>query len=272
MAKKPENLFVGTTSWIYEGWRNIVYFRPYRSKKEFKEKCLVEYFNNPLFDFVEIDHTYYSYPTRSAMDKINAQIPAGKKAILKITNTISRDGDDFLSSETFKREFLSAFSEDFLKKVLWFHLQFSRMQKPIKELIRSLSSFVEMVGVRISVEFRNPEYLTIFEKLQYHNIVPCLNHWTWMSSLQDQFSLLDRVKVPEIYVRLLTPQNVTYEDAVKQFYPYNHIKFRQEIARNALIQSLRAHKNTTFFVAVNNRFEGCAPLTIADILELLNAS
>ena len=36
-----KNVFLGTSSWKYPGWRGLVYQQDYASEKEFKQKCLL---------------------------------------------------------------------------------------------------------------------------------------------------------------------------------------------------------------------------------------
>src|SRR5581483_9955767 len=72
-------LRLGTSSWAYEGWRGIVYHRPY-SKSRFAQDCLAEYAacqpaGRPLFRTVCIDHTFYRPGGPDQLAHYAAQVP-----------------------------------------------------------------------------------------------------------------------------------------------------------------------------------------------------
>jgi hypothetical protein len=64
--------------------------------------------------------------------------------------------------------------------------------------------------------------------------------------------------------RLLTPLGVSYEEAVKNFSPYNEIKHvntkMREDTRRLIRRGTELGKDV--YILVNNRCEGNAPLTI----------
>jgi len=51
-----KHVYVGTSSWKYEGWKDFIYRTPYKSEKAFAETCLAEYATH--YHTVGIDHTY----------------------------------------------------------------------------------------------------------------------------------------------------------------------------------------------------------------------
>lgn len=63
----------------------------------------------------------------------------------------------------------------------------------------------------------------------------------------------------------------TYEAAVEQFSPYEEIKERLGDARDAAARLLESsiRKKKMIYLYFSNRLEGCAPLTINDILEMI---
>jgi len=76
---------------------------------------------------------------------------------------------------------------------------------------------------------------------------------------------------PFIVSRLLTPLGVSYEEAVRQFSPYNSIK--EEIPQMRLDALRLARrgiaKNVPTYILVNNRLEGCAPATVQALTALI---
>ena len=82
------NIFVGTSSWRYEGWLNQIY-TPERyqthgkfSKKKFQEECIQEYAET--FSVVGADFSFYSIPERTFWTKVFAAAPTNLKWSLKV--------------------------------------------------------------------------------------------------------------------------------------------------------------------------------------------
>jgi len=82
-----------------------------------------------------------------------------------------------------------------------------------------------------------------------------------MPSLLDQHEALGQsFPAPFTVLRLLTPRNMKYHDAVKAYEPYNKLvkplpQMRTDTVKltsQAMTQEIRGH------VLVNNRSEGCA--------------
>ena len=70
-------------------------------------------------------------------------------------------------------------------------------------------------------------------------------------------------------MRLLTPLGMTYEHAVRTTRPYNRLvrplpEMRADVVR-LIRQGTAEHREV--FVLVNNRAEGCAPLTIQALVD-----
>jgi hypothetical protein len=70
-------------------------------------------------------------------------------------------------------------------------------------------------------------------------------------------------------MRLLTPPQVAYKDALEAYFPYTRIMKPLPEVREALIDSLNEalKSSTPGYVFVNNRLEGASPLTIEQILD-----
>ena len=64
--------------------------------------------------------------------------------------------------------------------------------------------------------------------------------------------------------RILVPPGVPYEQAVERFRPYDRVLAPREDMRRDLVRLVRhiTEAGADAFILVNNRSEGCAPLTI----------
>lgn len=68
--------------------------------------------------------------------------------------------------------------------------------------------------------------------------------------------------------RFLTEPGVGYETSVEKYSPYTEVKKRVDEARTAAAKLLEASfvKKKLSYLYVNNRLEGCAPLTLAGMV------
>jgi uncharacterized protein YecE (DUF72 family) len=120
-----EKVFIGTSSWKYEGWLNQIY-SPERyftkgrfSAKRFEQECLAEYAE--IFPIVCGDFAFYKFPTANFWRKLFAQAPAPFQFAFKVPEEITlpffprlprygpRAGSanpNFLSPETMRSQFL----------------------------------------------------------------------------------------------------------------------------------------------------------------------
>ncbi len=74
------NIFVGTSSWKYSGWKGLLYDEAryvYRSKfaeSRFERLCLTEYAE--VFKTVCVDAAYYKFPDQRYLEGLVAQVPS----------------------------------------------------------------------------------------------------------------------------------------------------------------------------------------------------
>ncbi|MCC6139640.1 MAG: DUF72 domain-containing protein [Nitrospira sp.] len=129
-------------------------------------------------------------------------------------------------------------------------------------------------GPAYAIEVRNPAILSprYHDILRAHGVAHVYNHWTAMPPLSEQHRKLEGTFTASFTVlRLLTPLGLAYERAVERYAPYNRIvqsqpRMRQETI--ALVKQARAEGKSSY-VLVNNRSEGCSPLTVQALLEAL---
>jgi hypothetical protein len=86
-------LFVGASSWKYEGWLNRIY-SPERyltkgrfSSKRFEQECLIEYAET--FSIVCGDFAFYQFPTPAFWKKLFDQVPAPFQFAFKVPEEIA---------------------------------------------------------------------------------------------------------------------------------------------------------------------------------------
>jgi hypothetical protein len=125
-----------------------------------------------------------------------------------------------------------------------------------------------------AVEVRTPALLgpRYYNMLKANRVAHVYNHLYGMPSLAEQHDALGRsFSAPFTVMRLLTPRNMAYHDAVKAYQPYQRLvrplpNMRKDTIRlidQAVGDRVRAH------VLVNNRSEGSAPLTVQALVDQL---
>ncbi|RMG41445.1 MAG: DUF72 domain-containing protein [Candidatus Dadabacteria bacterium] len=293
----PANIRFGTSTWTYRGWQGIIYYRDYKSEKDFKVNSLREYAECPLFRTVGIDSTFYKPPKESLLADYASMLPGGFKWCSKVWERITipkypnhqRYGEfagtrnpDFLSADLFIKKVIAAYSSSKIRRFNGpFIFQFPSIAKSImsaEAFFEQLESFLSKLPpeFKYAIEVRNPEFLRpdYFRVLNAHGATHCFNHWTRMPALREQMRAAadaGGLSAQFFVARLLTPLGVSYQQAVERFKPYSEIKAPNPAMRldAASIVRRAITRNCEAFILVNNRSEGNAPMTINGIIELL---
>jgi uncharacterized protein YecE (DUF72 family) len=288
------NIFIGGSSWKYEGWLGQIYNRSrYQvkgrySKKLFESTCLREYAET--FPTVCGDFAFYQFPTPEFWERLFQLTPEGFRFAFKCPEQITcrifpkharygpqagTDNAAFLDAEMLKQMFL---------RLLWRHRTktalvifefgaFSPRAFPdVSHFLDRLDPFLAALppGFRYAVEVRNPEFLQpdYFQCLRSHRVAHVYNAWAKMPELRQQIAIPDSVTADFIVSRALLRAGRSYEDAVATFAPYTEIKDPNPETRDALRILIERSKEEQrmAFLYVNNRLEGNAPMTIVSLV------
>ena len=285
---RQSNIYLGTSSWKYEGWLGMVYNQHYPSKKTFRERCLAEYANH--FPAVGVDSTFYQFPGDRLVEGLDALTPGHFRFGFKATQEITihtypdhprygerkgQNNPNFLNADLFARRFMEVVGR-LGAKLGPIILQFGALPLPIIEdgsFLRRLDDFFTQLpeGYRYASEIRNRRLLgdDYFHVLRRHGVAHVHSSWSWMPPLGDQLALAKSFTADFFVMRLLTPPQLAYQDAVETFFPYTRVRRRLPDLRGVLIKHLKGAILSNFpgYIFVNNRLEGAAPLTIAHVLE-----
>lgn len=289
------HLKLGTSTWAYEGWQGLVYTTPY-PKGRFKRGCLAEYARyryrgRALFQTVGLDQTFYRPPTPTQLAQYAEHVPPGFDMCSKVWEEITiprfaaqprygakagQVNPRFLDADLFVEQVLAPYGQAFREHTGPFIFEFQRTGVEPEEFLPRLDRFLGHLPLEYSyaIEIRNAgilgsDYQSILHK---HRVAHVYNHWTYMPPLAEQHKrLAEAFTAPFVLLRLLTPLKVRYEDAVKMAEPYNRIvqplaDMRADTIR--LVRQAVGDKRQTY-VLVNNRAEGCAPLTIQALVDQL---
>lgn len=285
----------GTSSWAYEGWQGLVYHRTY-PKSRFSQDTLAEYAayrvqGSPLFSTVGIDHSFYRPASAKQLAHYTAQVPGEFRFCQKVWEEITvpayanlprygakagKPNPRFLDIGAFRELVLQPALEGLGQKLGPFIFEFQRWGLDPAVFLQQLDRFLEQLprGPAYAIEVRNPAILDprYYDILRAHAVAHVYNHWTAMPPLSEQHQkLTGTFTAPFTVLRLLTPLGLAFEKAVERYAPYDRIVLPQPRMRQdtvALVKQAEADGRSAY-VLVNNRSEGCSPLTVQALLETL---
>ena len=285
-----ENIWIGTSSWKYEGWVGQIYTRERYvtrgkfSKSRFEAECLAEFAET--FPAVCGDFSFYQFPSPDFWRKLFTGAPPALKFGLKIPEEVTvevfprharygpragQQNPSYLNAEALKALFLEPL-EPYRNRIGPLILEFGARSTTPREFAASLDAFLKQLPgtFRYAVEVRNREFLQplYFDTLRAHQAAHVFNAWTRMPQLHEQFAMEAAFTTDFTVTRALLRQGRPYEEAVKQFAPYEKTQDENPEARKALRDLLRRMKEErkAAYVFVNNRLEGNAPATIEAVV------
>ncbi len=279
-------LYFGTASFAYEGWKGIVYHDRYR-EATFRVDCLREYVRHPPFRTVEFDFPFYRPPDEAQLSRYAARLPPGFPVVSKVWEEITmprfpelprhsgRAGaanPRYLDARAFCEEVLPPYEKAFAGHTGPFVFEFPTEWQPTPErraeFLAGLDAFLGRLPPThpYAVEIRTPAYFTrdYFDVLRRRGAAHVFNWWTRTPALLEQWEAAQPIPAGFSVTRILVPPGLPYEEAVRRFRPYDRILAPREDMRRDLVRLIRhvTEAGADAFVLVNNRAEGCAPLTI----------
>jgi uncharacterized protein YecE (DUF72 family) len=294
-ALAGRGVYFGTSSWKYEGWLGSIYSeRKYQtrgklSKTKFDENCLSEY--AATFPTVCGDFAFYRFPSAEYWARLFEATPDDFRFGFKVPEDITvatwptharygtragQTNSSFLDPQVFERHF-ARLLRPYGDRVATLIFEFGTFNKTTfsnpEQFMARLDPFLAALpdGFRFAVEIRNPEYLvpSYLEMLSSRNVAHVFNAWTRMPTLDDQIQLSTAFTADFTVVRALLRKGRSYEQAVKEFEPYELTQEPNEETREAIRQIARRsiQAQRPVFLFINNRLEGNAPMTIEAVVD-----
>jgi uncharacterized protein YecE (DUF72 family) len=296
-ALAREGVYIGTSSWKYEGWLGMIYspekylryFKagpPKHQKGRFEKTCLAEYAQT--FKTVCLDAGFYQFPNPKTMEGYLSQVPEDFKMSLKVTEdltvrrfpNIARSGaragqmnEHFLNPDLFVASFLGPL-QHYKGQIGTLIFEFGHFHPGDWERGRDFVTALDDFFGRLprdwdySVEVRNPNLLhpEYFDVLRRHRVAHTFNSWARMPPVNEQLTMPGSFTSDFATARFLLTPGRDYQQAVDAFSPYNQTKEPNADARAALIDLLltpaKPGRPGRRFLYVNNRLEGNALWTI----------
>jgi len=294
-ALASEHIYIGGSSWKYEGWLGQIYSREWYlsrgkfSRKLFEAECLREYAET--FPTVCGDFAFYQFPSVEFWSKLFRQTPADFRFAFKVPEQITckvfpthpryaaqagQENEAFLDAAMLREMFLRPL-EPHREKTALLIFEFGAFGRSsfrdLGEFLDRLDPFLAALlrEFRYAVEIRNPGFLEkdYFACLRGHGVAHVYNAWSKMPELRSQMAIPDSATADFLVCRALLRRGRSYEDAVATFAPYTEVRDPNPEARDSMRVLIgRARENREFlFLFVNNRLEGNAPATILSLVE-----
>jgi uncharacterized protein YecE (DUF72 family) len=290
-ASLPDLIHLGTSSWTYPGWRDLVYSQDY-PKTGAGHRMLEEYARFPLFRTVGIDSTFYRPPTENTLRRYADALSPGFPCLSKVWDRITihshseprnpghagERNPDFLNADRFLAEVLDPYLTHFGDHLGPFIFEFQAVHRDDRmtpqRFADRLDDFFNRLptAARYAVEVRNAEFLhpAYFAVLREHGVGHVFNSWTRMPSIGKQLALADSLTAPFIVARALLRPGRAYQAAVDSFAPYDRVQDVNPEMRGDLVRLIETGLDARIpaYLLVNNRAEGSAPHTIAAVAEM----
>ena len=306
MQRLPSSIRLGTSSWNFPGWRGIVWSRG-SGLDHLAADGLAAYSASPLFRTVGLDRNFYRPLSASAFAAFARQVPEDFRFLVKaprdVTDPYLRNDRGiptgpnplFLDVHAAAERFLGPVRMGLGKKCGPLVFQFSplphselRTTESRVALIEKIGAFLNALqapgaGLLLAAEFRNYELLTprMMKRLREAGVRPVIGLHPAMPGIRRQTEALRfmdaggedagdwRMKGPLI-VRWSLAAHRFYDTAKAAWTPFDAIHAADPATR-ALIASLivrAARSGKESYLAVNNKAEGCAPVTVRKIAEI----
>ena len=284
-------IFIGTSSWKYEGWLGQIYSRERYlsrgkfSQKHFEAECLTEFAET--FPIVCGEFSFYQFPTAEFWKKLFANAPARLQFALKVPEEVTVEtfprharygaragkvNESYLNAEIFRTLFLDLL-EPYRARISCLIFEFGARGASSRDFVGQIVPFFDLLPAtfRYAVEVRNRDYLIdpYFDALREHQTAHVFNAWTKMPPLCEQIALPGAFTADFTVVRALLPAGLAYENAIVKFAPYDKIQDENPEGRRALREVIRRmqEERRSAYIFVNNRFEGNSPETIRAITD-----
>ena len=285
----PATIRLGTSSWSFPGWEGLVYDRS-APQTTLSSEGLPLYSRHPLLRTVGVDRTYYRPMTTAQFADYAAQVPEPFRFLVKAHEycTLAGFGDHprygtrrgqtnrlFLDRTTRPQEVVGPFTDGLKGKAGPLLFQFSPQDYAERtgsgSFVERLYRFLDRLprGPVYAVELRNtdlftPEYV---DALSAVGACHCLNGHPGMPPIREQATLAQPERSRALVVRWMQARHLSYQAAKHKYAPFNHIVDADPTSRRAIASLCldSSRRQQPSYVIVNNKAEGCAPLSIVQL-------
>ena len=247
--------FLGCSGWSYDGWKRSFY------PQDLDNKYWLSYYSK-IFDFVEIDSTFYRIPSKFMVNNWDKRTPDNFRFAVKFPKVITHDK----RLKDVKKEIERFYDvmEPLYDKILVFLIQLPPSLQIAEglDLIRNLQYQLDP-SFRYAIEVRHHSW---FNELFYNYIKEKKYCLVW--SQQDIVITPPVVTTDFIYLRLIGDRSINEKD----FGIINKDRTKEmEIWSKILEDDDRKVKDLNMaIIAANNHYAGFGPMTAKLFAEMMN--
>ncbi len=304
-AALPTRLHLGTSSWSFPGWNGLVWDGEY-TETSLARHGLAAYARHPLLRGVSLDRSFYRPLAASEYARYAAQVPAHFRFVVKapalVCDALVRAEDGrgqtsnpaFLNHELALNQFVAPALEGLGPKIgaLVFqisplpHAWLARVPDLIERIGALLASLPPLQATApdgvLALELRDAAFLApehaprlarALRAARTHNAVTyCLGLHAKMPPIEDQLPLLRALWPGPLVCRWnLHRQHGAYgyEAARRSYAPFDALVDPDPHTRAALARVIAGTTGAghAAYVSINNKAEGCAPLSVQALAE-----
>jgi len=284
-ASLPRGLRMGTSSWSFPGWEGLVWGRSY-PQGVLARDGLGAYASHPLFRTVGVDRTWYAPVGADVFARYARQVPGDFRFLVKAPAVLltpargrGADTDRYLNPAFALDAWIDPVRRGLGEKVGTLLLQFPPFppedRRDPEQLADALDRFFAALpkGLPYAVELRHRSGLTrpYAQVLARHRVHHCLNVYPGMPTLSTQDRVAAATGMPGRIVRWMLHPGFSYQQAKEAFAPFQQLAAPQDDVLNDLVDVLHPvlQSDEAALVIVNNKAEGCSPLTIQRLARAL---
>ncbi len=289
----PERLYLGTSSWAFEGWRGLV-FAQTAPKSKLSRHGLTAYAQHPLFRSVGLDRTFYAPISGSDFAEYAGMVPDQFRFLVKAhelcTLPVFRSGGryaqrqgevnpSFLDPAYAIDQVVRPYLDGLQAKVGPLLFQFPPLSPTAvggpQRFAERLQHFLAALprGPLYAIELRHQGLFTsdYIHALSATNAVHCFNVHPTMPPLPDQFQMAATLGARPLVVRWMLHPSHHYAAAKRRYEPFDRLVDEDLYNRHEIVKLVRfaLATNQSAVVIVNNKAEGSSPLTIQKLAEAL---
>lgn len=276
-ARLPEGLRLGTSSWTFPGWSELVYDRE-ASPGVLASHGLAAYARHPLLTCVGLDRTYYGPMPVSALRQYREQTPAGFRFVVKADRRLlfpggpGSDPEVFLNPGWARDQVAGPLHEGLGNKLAAILYQFPPMTpsavggpRPFAERLYRFLAALPGTAPAV-VEIRTSALLTDDYASALQHAGACHGYVVHpeMPDLGVQALRVPPVEGGTAVIRWMLQPGYRYPEAREAWAPFSSIQAPDPVSRGHVARLARAAlgAGAQALIVVNNKAEGCSPLSV----------
>jgi uncharacterized protein YecE (DUF72 family) len=247
--------YLGCSGWSYDGWKGSFY------PEDLDNRYWLSYYSK-IFDFVEIDSTFYKIPSKFIVNNWNKRTPENFKFAVKFPKVITHD-KRLKDVEKDIEQFYDAM-EQLYDKILVFLIQLPPSLQIAEglDLIKNLRYQLDP-SFRYAIEVRHHSW---FNEL-FYNVLKERNYClVW--SQQDILITPPILTTDFVYLRLIGDRSINERD----FGKINKDRTKEMELWSKILEDVDRKVNDMkmAIIAANNHYAGFGPMTAKLFADMMN--